>query len=557
MRALPKKVLLPFIIVLLINKPIFPQKVVKQWDVVEFKFKSTNTVNNPYVSFIKEGENPHLLVEFNNETASPRWRKILVAGFWDGGETWLVRFAPPCIGKWTYRTISSDSAMNNIHGEFICKPWNEKDKQENPIRHGFIYVNNIGYRKGRYFVYEDGTPFLWIGDTWWEWTKRCVRFENFKKLVDDRASKGFTVGQMYIGFGQAVDPTVQHLNFEQIHKIESLIRYANSRGIVIAVHGLWMWKRVGKIIGEDKIIRWWKYLVHRLGAYNVVWVLSSEYNNYDYGGLSREFFYKLGELVKREDPYKRIISLHNTPPGWEGGEGAPQWSTAKYFHSQKWLDYNQSQVGHGKWRNEMIPIVVSAAYGKKPPKPIVITEPWYEFLNGSASAPDVRFGAWSAFLSGAAGYTYGGGHVWRAYLPECHEKNLGKWPVDTTITLQESFNYPGAQSIGWLAHFLKNKEWWKFEPHPELISDNPSKFCAAILGREYLILLRWGGAVRVDFSETKGNIMNYEWINLATGKSEATGEIRTKGIYSFLPPEDYPEQLNSKDMLLHIWLKRQ
>jgi Protein of unknown function (DUF4038) len=66
----------------------------------------------------------------------------------------------------------------------------------------------------------------------------------------------------------------------------------------------------------------------------------------------------------------------------------------------------------------MIPIVVSEDYNRKPSKPIVVTESWYEFTEGNPSGMDIRFAAWSAILSGAAGHTYGGGHVWLASVPE-------------------------------------------------------------------------------------------------------------------------------------------
>src|ERR1039458_3770450 len=111
-----------------------------------------------------------------------------------------------------------------------------------------------------------------------------------------------------------------------------------------------------------------------------------------------------------------MMGVHNTPPGWRGGEMADsaQWSTGSVLHDQGWLAFNGSQVGHGKWRNEMVPQIISLDYARRPAKPVVITEPWYEFAEGSAPAMDVRFAAWSAMLSGAAGHTYGGGHQWRS-----------------------------------------------------------------------------------------------------------------------------------------------
>jgi hypothetical protein len=83
-------------------------------------------------------------------------------------------------------------------------------------------------------------------------------------------------------------------------------------------------------------------------------------------------------------------SLGPYPPGWSGGADAPQWSTGEAIHAEPWLDYNQSQTGHGRWRNEMIPFVVAADYARTPAKPTVVTEPWYEFIEGNPTGMDVR-----------------------------------------------------------------------------------------------------------------------------------------------------------------------
>lgn len=51
-------------------------------------------------------------------------------------------------------------------------------------------------------------------------------------------------------------------------------------------------------------------------------------------------------------------------------------------------------------------------------KPTIVTEPGYEFIAGNPTGMEIHYGAWSALLSGAAGHSYGGGHVWWAHLPE-------------------------------------------------------------------------------------------------------------------------------------------
>ena len=64
----------------------------------------------------------------------------------------------------------------------------------------------------------------------------------------------------------------------------------------------------------------------------------------------------------------------------------PNGQQATVLHQEPWLDYNQSQVGHGRFANEMIPQVSTGEYKRTPSKPIVVTEPWYEFIEGNRIA---------------------------------------------------------------------------------------------------------------------------------------------------------------------------
>jgi hypothetical protein len=527
------------------------------WEVFEISFSTRSQFSSPYVEGLKEGEKPYLMAEFTGISGEANGKSILIPGFWDGDLQWKIRFSPPFAGEWRYATQSADHFLNNKKGRFNVSEWTVEEKTENPIRRGVIQVMNTGERKGRYFTYFDGTPFLWVGDTWWNWTKDDITFNSFKNLADTRAAQHYTVGQLFFagnGWGPSSslldDATYQIPHLEQIRNVEEMIRYANQKGITVWIHAWWSRENINETIGAENMRRWWRYVVHRLQAYNVIWVLAGEYNMYNYGGFDISFWNELGTLIKNEDPFDRITSAHPTPPGWDGGAGAPQWSTAEVIQNQEWLDYNQSQPGHGKWRNELIPEIVTYAYHREPPKPIVVTEPWYEFIEGNPTSMDIRFGAWTAFLSGAAGHSYGGGHVWRAHLPES-PSGVGAWPLDTSFTVNTML-YKGAESLSFFSEFLHRIKWWELEPHPEFVLENPSHFCSAVPGEEYLIYLRYGGSLSVDLQHASGKIMKYEWIDLSTEKSVKQGELNGGNISSFSPPEDYPGRLEYKDWLLHI-----
>ena len=48
--------------------------------------------------------------------------------------------------------------------------------------------------EGRFLMYEDGTPFFWLGDTAWQMFHRHTR-ESVRIYLQDRAMKGFNVIQ--------------------------------------------------------------------------------------------------------------------------------------------------------------------------------------------------------------------------------------------------------------------------------------------------------------------------------------------------------------------------
>jgi Protein of unknown function (DUF4038)/Domain of unknown function (DUF5060) len=530
---------------------------IHQWEVYKISFKSGKITSNPYKDIPVTGDGDLLKVTFTGTAGEAMNRHITVTGFWNGGSEWLVNFAPPFTGTWKYNSVSSDRSMNGKKGTFEVIAWSEEEKNSNPTRHGLIRIKKDGEAPGHYFEYSDGKPVLWIGDTWWNWTDSRIHEGSFKKLVDNRSEKGFNIGQLFVpgnGWGiesSMLDESYTILDTDHVKRVEEMIRYANSKGITVWIHGWWSRSGLNNSVGEEKIERWWRYLVHRFGAYNVIWVLAGEYNMNNNGGFSLDFWKGLGKLIKKEDPYERIVSLHSTPPFWEGGAEAPQWATGNVLHNETWLDYNQSQVGHGKYANEMIPFVVTEEYNRVPPKPIVVTEPWYEFIEGNPTGKDIRFGAWSAILSGAAGHSYGGGHVWLASVPEL-PAGESDWPIEKGFE-RTTYDYEGAVSMMHLAGFFRNVTWWNMKPHPELVRDYPQPFCLSKPGEEYILYLRYAGMARLKMDESAASKRySCRWFDPASGQFYDARIIHGADLLEFHCPESFPASPDYKDWVLYI-----
>ncbi|MFP4173193.1 MAG: DUF4038 domain-containing protein [Candidatus Hydrogenedentota bacterium] len=527
------------------------------WEVYEAEWTAEGSYDNPYVEVPPDAGQDLVTAEFVGVSGEAEGETLEAVGFWDGGDTWRVRFAPPLPGRWEYRTQSDDPGLDGQEGVLDVSAWDEAGKAENPVRRGFIQVNSEGERAGRHFVRADGTPFLWVGDTWWNWTKRAIEFSTFQELVDDRADKGFTLGQLFVAANgwspqsSLLNEDFTELDIDLMRRVDEMIAYANSRGLTVWVHGWWTRENMVENIGAENIRRWWRYLVHRLGAHNVIWVIAGEYNMHDYGGFDVSFWKDVGQLISDEDPYDRIISAHPTPPAWGGGADAPQWSTGEVLHDEPWLDYNQSQTGHARWRQEMSARIIRAGYDREPAKPTVITEPWYEFVEGNPSGREVRLGPWTAMLSGAAGHTYGGGHVWLAHVPESPGGG-GPWPIEEDPGVN-TLDYDGAVSMGHFASFFEEVEWWNMEPRPDLMKEYPEPYCLALPGEEYVLYLRWGGSAMVDLRDAGEDAgLAYRWFNPATGEYRPEQRIAGGAVRRISAPEDYPGRTEFRDWVLHI-----
>jgi hypothetical protein len=159
--------------------------------------------------------------------------------------------------------------------------------------------------------------------------------------------------------------------------------------------------------------------------------------------------------------------------------------------------------------------------------------------------------AWSAILSGAAGHTYGGGHVWLASVPETPGGG-NTWPYEKGFE-RTTYDYEGAMSMKYLSTFFKNIEWWNMSPRPDLVKEYPQPFCLADPGNEYVLYLRYGGIVKLSMdARAASHIYSFRWYEPGTGKFYNERTVSGKELLLFTCPESYPGTLALKDFVLHV-----
>ena len=125
----------------------------QQWVAGELKFTSDKEYDVPVYNVDTD-------CVFTNTTTGTTYT---VPAFWNGGTEWIVRYALTEKGDWTWKTTCTDAenaGLNGKEGTLKCGAY----KGDLDIyKHGFIKTE-----KGKhYFMYADGTPFFYLGDTHW------------------------------------------------------------------------------------------------------------------------------------------------------------------------------------------------------------------------------------------------------------------------------------------------------------------------------------------------------------------------------------------------------
>jgi hypothetical protein len=225
-------------------------------------------------------------VELNVLISDGDGQEVVVPAFWAGDQTWRVRFAPRQIGRYTFRTVCSDTGNADLHDRTGTILVARYDGLNPLLRRGFLRVA----ADRRHLEHADGTPFFWLADTWWMGlTKRLSWPADFQALAADRVAKGFTVVQIVAGLYPDMDwyderganeagfpwardfSAVNPAYFDMADlRIAHLVR----AGIVPCIVGEWGYFM--DIAGPEVLKKHWRYLIARYSAYPVVWCAAGE-----------------------------------------------------------------------------------------------------------------------------------------------------------------------------------------------------------------------------------------------------------------------------------------
>ena len=498
-----------------------------RWMKYEQTFQSSKTYENP----LYEVEN------FTVRFTSPAGKVHSIAGFWDGGTAWRVRFAPDETGTWNYLTESSDkenAGLNDQKGTFQVV---EKASPHDIYTKGGIVRPKASY----HLSHADGTPFFYTACTAWNGALKSTDAE-WDAYLKDRVANHYNViqfvttqwrggsknskGQVaFTGSGRIA------LNPEFFQHLDKKIDEINAHGLVAAPVLLWALPSVqgrelspGYYLPHDEAIMLAKYMVARYGGHQVIWILGGD-GEYLEGYEQR--WKTIGRGVFGGGPGNAeppgVVAQHPHGRSWIGKE----------YAQEDWLDIVGYQSGHNarpgtqKWITEG---PVAQEWPQLPPKVFINMEPVYEDIDKDADAHDLRNASyWSVFSTPVAGITYGANGIW-PWIRKGEEIENHRKP-HILRTWDESIKQPGSIQVGYLAEFMRKYPWWQLKPAPELLVKNgeAGEFISVVRSDDRSTLMAYlpkSGTVKL-YNPT-GVAYEGQWFDPAMNKYSAA-KLQAKG----------------------------
>jgi len=429
-------------------------------------------------------------------------------------------------------------------GILIAAGENPRGGSSVDFSHGRLKVSD----NKRFIVHEDGTPFFYLGDTAWELFHRLNR-EEAQKYLEIRRKQGFTVIQAVVlaeldglnrpnAYGDRPlknnDPT--RPNEDYFKHVDWIVKKAGEKGIYIGMLPTWG-DKVTKAWGKGPVIftkdnlddarTYGRFLGARYkDKPNIIWILGGD----RVADNAEKIWRAMAAGIEQGDQGRHLMTYHP-----QGGRSSAEW-----FHTDDWLDFNMLQSGHGRFDNPNYRSVAKDYY-RFPVKPCLDGEPRYEDhpvnwkpKNGWFGDFDVRQAAYWALFAGAFGHTYGCHDIWQMYAP-------GRQPISSARNnWYDVLELPGAWDMVHVRNLIESRPFLTRVPDQSLIAGGAGtgpEHIMATRGEDYaFIYLPYGQNADIVLGKISGQKLRTWWFDPRTGKAKSAGTFENRGTKEFDPP---------------------
>ncbi len=512
-------------------------------------------------------------------------KKLVIPAFWRGGATFTVRFAPTEYGVWDYVTsCGTDASLDGKTGTVAANAY------KGPLeiyRRGFVKTNG-----SKHFVYDDGTPFFYLGDTHWSMlteeydsaglgAARTGAKSHFRYIVDKRVEQGFTVYESEpIGTkADLTDGSLSSADAAAFNDNDRYYRYIAEKGLVHANAEFFFAGSMNERVMNDEkyleaICRYW---VARYSAYPVMWTLGQEIDNdfyrergdqtiYDY---SNNPWVKIAEYLHKYDAYGHPLSGHqeNAIYTTASGSGTTVRDADNGGRSAFYADDVSAATGHNWWAVQWQPELASQINDAVPKDYYASGKVAINYESRYCNLWTKDYGAraqsWIAMLSGFAGVGYGAADIWlynSTYnMDEPSNDGLETVTVaDKAMVWGRSVELESAYQQGYMRKFFEGFDWWELTPDfndgsrfdGKVSSRKRSYYVCASIGNDlYAVYLYSKNKASGTVCGMDGDaVYEAKWFDPRTGEYAVIGDIKAdktdkNGAPAWSAP-DRPEELD-------------
>lgn len=270
-------------------------------------------------------------LDFEATFTGPGDQQLTVPGFFNGNDTFVVRFAPPAEGAWSYITSSTERSLAGQTGSLTATA-------PLPGKHGPVGISKKDPTK---FAYADGSQYFPIAfELDWLFALdaengndipktrsviRHVRENGFNQIVmnvfaydvnwprDPKLPAKYDYGKprVFPYGGDNTNPDFSTLDLEFFQRFDRVVEHLDDQGIIAHIM-IYVWnKQVTWPEAESAADnRYFDYVVKRYQAYpNLIWDISKEATGYDHN--DRQYIVDRITRLRALDGHDRLVTVHD------------------------------------------------------------------------------------------------------------------------------------------------------------------------------------------------------------------------------------------------------
>lgn len=470
-------------------------------------------------------------------------------------------------------------------GIWAQAPWQQHGKLEVSSNHHFIQ-------------HEDGTPFLWIGDTGWGMFQQLTR-EEVDHYLDNRQQLGFTVIQsvaFWYPHGSGLNNGPHNAANAYGHRpfvgepdspntarpllvaggspeapndywdhVDYIIEAIKKRNMYLGLLPCWGRAYItpqfegahleftaeeaktygiflGKRYQEEPHLLWMlggDAKAHRKG-YNHRQV----YEDWDMREVFRAMAEGIAQGVTGQQP-----AWNEAHPAWNElfmtyhPDGAASLNSSEWFHEDAWMTANGVEV----WgeMDRVFPVMLDEYQLEKPSQPSLFLEGSYEFGSygvecGWITPVKTRRQIYHSFFAGGAGHTYGAAPIWPM-------RGTGA-DYACGYTWKQALDFPGAIQFARVAKaFLLDHHWSRWIPDTSMVhgetEEGDNMKVAVRLATGDMALAYFSNNSQAQIKNILPQTVPAHWFDPRDGQQEQAGNFKPDEIREMVPPKRWEDAI--------------